>query len=173
MSTEEKARYDQAIAFLYTSSTEGLRRPSEALTAYFQYRDAHIKAQEEFKNRQSTAELSDDAAVQAHWRNVDERRLRQEIQRLEQEWLTQGFGAQVEEAQQVEQACNARSPSRTWDEWQKSFPRACKRQVRVAWTATTYLDTSGELLSAAPLVWVLQAQVDHCLEIRRGGKSHE
>src|SRR5262245_657421 len=106
MSTEEKARYDQAIAFLYTSSAEGLRRPSDALTAYSQYRDAHIKAQEEYKNRQFTAELSADPTVQAHWRDVDEPRLRQEVQRLEQEWLTQGFRAQVEQAQQVEQACN-------------------------------------------------------------------
>jgi hypothetical protein len=121
MSTEEKARYDRAMAFLYTQSADGLRRPSEALTAYSQYRDAHIKAQEEYKNRQFTAELSTDPAVQAQWRNVDEPRLRQEVQRLEEAWLTQGFKAQVEEAQQVVQACEARAPSVTWSEWQKSF----------------------------------------------------
>ena len=112
LSTEEKARYDRAMAFLYTQSAEGLRQPSAALTVYSQYRDAHIKAQEEYKNRQFTAESSDDPAVQAQWRDVDEPRLRQEVQRLEQEWLTQGFRAQVEEAQQVVQACEARAPSR-------------------------------------------------------------
>jgi hypothetical protein len=121
MSTEEQARYDRAMAFLYTQSADGLRQPSAALTIYFRYRDAHIKAQEEYKNRQYTAEWSADAAMQAQWRDVDEPRLRQEIQRLEQEWLTQGFRAQVEEAQQVVQACEARAPARTWDEWQKSF----------------------------------------------------
>jgi hypothetical protein len=121
MSTEEKAQYDEAMAFLYTHSADGLRQPSAALTAYCQYRDAHIKTQEDYKNRQFTAEWSADPAVQAQWRDVDEPRLRQEVQRLEQEWLTQGFRAQVEEAQQVEQACNARAPSRTWDEWQKAF----------------------------------------------------
>jgi hypothetical protein len=121
MSTEERARYDKAVAFLYTPAAEGLRRPSEALTTYSRYRDAHIKAQEEYKNCQFTAESSPDPAVQAQWRNVDEPRLRQEVQRLEQEWLTQGFRVQVEEAQQVEQACNARAPSKTWDEWRKSF----------------------------------------------------
>jgi hypothetical protein len=121
MSTEEKARYDRAMTLLYTSSAEGLRRPSEAFTVYSQYRDAHIKAQEDYKNRQFTAEWSTDPAVQAQWRDVDEPRLRQEVQRLEQEWLTQGFKAQVEEAQQIVQAYDARSPSRTWEEWQTSF----------------------------------------------------
>ena len=121
LSTEEQDRYDGAMAFLYTQSAEGLRQPSAALTVYAQYRDAHIKAQEEYKNCQFTAESSDDPAVQAQWRDVDEPRLRQEVQRLEQEWLTQGFRAQVEEAQQVVQACETRAPSRAWDEWQKTF----------------------------------------------------
>lgn len=121
MSAEEQARYDRAMAFLYTRSADGRLQPSAALTAYCQYRDAHIKAQEEYKNRQFTAEWSADAAVQAQWRDVDEPRLRQELQQLEQDWLTQGFRSQVEEAQQVEQGCHARAPSRTWDEWQKSF----------------------------------------------------
>ena len=121
MSTEEKARYDRAKAFLYTQSAEGLRQPNAVLIAYSQYRDAHIKAQEEYKNRELTAELSDDPAVQVQWREVDEPRLRQECQRLEQEWLTQGCKAQVEEARQVMQACEARAPSVTWEEWQKSF----------------------------------------------------
>ena len=83
LSTEEQDRYDGAMAFLYTQSAEGLRQPSAALTVYAQYRDAHIKAQEEYKNCQFTAESSDDPAVQAQWRDVDEPRLRQEVQRLE------------------------------------------------------------------------------------------
>jgi hypothetical protein len=121
MSAEEKARYDRAIALLYTQSADGRRQPSDTLTTYCQYRDAHIKAQEDYKNHQFTAESSTDPAVQARWRDVDEPRLRQEVHRLEQEWLSRGFRAQVEEAQQVELACNARAPSRTWDEWQKAF----------------------------------------------------
>jgi hypothetical protein len=121
LSAPEQARYDAAMAVLYTDSAEGLRQPSPMLTAYCQYRDAHIKAQEDYKNCQFTAESSADPAVQAQWQNMDEPRLRQEVQRLEREWLTQGFRAQVEEAQQIEQACNARAPSRAWDEWQKAF----------------------------------------------------
>jgi len=121
MSASEKARYDAAMAVLYTHSAEGLRQPSAMLTAYCQYRDAHIKAQEDYKNCQFTAESSADPVVQAQWRNVDEPRLREEVQRLEREWLTQGFRSQVEEAQQIEQAGNTRAPSRAWDEWQKSF----------------------------------------------------
>ena len=121
MSTEEKARYDRAKAFLYTQSAEGLRQPNAVLIAYSQYRDAHIKAQEEYKNRELTAEFCPTTlAVQVQWREVDEPRLRQECQRLEQEWLTQGCKAQVEEGL-VMQACEARAPSVTWEEWQKSF----------------------------------------------------
>ena len=63
----------------------------------------------------------DDPAVQVRWRDMEEPRLRQEVQRLEQEWLTQGFKVQVEEAQQIEQACKAPAPSVTWDEWKGSF----------------------------------------------------
>ena len=121
MPPEEKVRYDRAMAFLYTSSSEGRRQPSGMLTTYFQYRDAHIKAQEEYKNRQLTAELSADPTVQDRWRDIEEPFLRQEVQRVEQEWLTQGFKVQVEEAQQVEQACKARAPSVTWGEWKESF----------------------------------------------------
>jgi len=121
MSAPEKDRYDVAMAVLYTRSAEGLRQPSAMLTAYCQYRDAHIKAQEDYKNCQVTAESSADPVAQAQWHNVDEPRLRQEVQRLEQEWLTQGFRAQVEEAQQIEPAGNARAPSRAWDAWEKPF----------------------------------------------------
>jgi hypothetical protein len=121
LSPQDKARYDEAMAFLYARSADGFRQDSEALRAYRQYRDAVINAQEDYKNQQLTAEASTDAAVQTRWRNEDEPRLRQEVKRLEDEWLTRGFKAQVEAAQQVEQACTARAPSLIWDEWKTAF----------------------------------------------------
>jgi hypothetical protein len=121
MTPDEQARYEQAMSILYTRSADGMRRDSEALRAYKQHRDAHIKAQEEYKNQQLTAESSEDAAVQTRWRNTDEPRLRQELKRLEEEWLTIGLKAEVEAAQQIEQTCAGRAPSLTWNDWKTSF----------------------------------------------------
>jgi len=121
MSASEKAEYDGAIAFLYVSGPDGLRRPGPALTAYNQRRDAHIKAQEEYKAAQFTAESSDDPAVQTRWRDEDEPRLREELRRIEEAWLTGGQKARVEAAQQIERSRAALDPSLIWKEWQKSF----------------------------------------------------
>ncbi len=121
MSASEKAEYDGAMAFLYVSGPDGLRRPGPALTAYNQHRDAHIKAQEEYKAAQFTAESSDDPAVQTRWRDEDEPRLREEVRRIEEAWLTGGQQARVEAAQQIERSRAALDPSLTWKEWQKSF----------------------------------------------------
>jgi hypothetical protein len=121
LSAQDKARYDEAMTFLYTRSADGFRQDSEALRTYRQYRDAFFKAQEDYKNQQFTAEASSDAAVQTRWRNEDEPRLRQEVKRLEDEWLTRGFKARVEAAQQTEQACAAGAPSVIWNEWETAF----------------------------------------------------
>jgi hypothetical protein len=121
LSAQDKARYDEAMAFLYTRSADGFRQDREPLRTYRQYRDALFKAQEDYKNQQLTAEASTDAAVQTRWRNEDEPRLRQEVKRLEDEWLTRGFKAEVEAAQQVEQACAAGAPSVIWEEWDTAF----------------------------------------------------
>jgi hypothetical protein len=121
MSASEKAEYDGAMSFLYVSGPDGLRRPSSALTAYNQHRDAHIKAQEEYKAAQFTAESSDDPAVRSLWLDEDEPRLREEVRRIEEAWFTGGQKAQVEAAQQIERSRAARDPSLIWNEWQKSF----------------------------------------------------
>jgi hypothetical protein len=134
VSASEKAKYDEAIAFLYVPGPDGLRRDSAALTAYKRYRDAYIKAQEEYKNRQLTAESSDDPIPSraraitdvrirrmARWRNEEEPRLREEIRRIEEAWLTNGYKVQVEAAQQIELTYAARNPSLIWNEWKGSF----------------------------------------------------
>ena len=121
MSASDKAKYEGAMAFLYVAGPDGLRRPSAALTAYKQHRDAHIKAQEEYKGAQLTAEASDDPAVQSRWRDADEPRLREAVRHIEQAWLTVGYKAQVEAAQQIERTHAARDPALIWTEWQESF----------------------------------------------------
>lgn len=121
MSAVEKEEYEHALHFLYTRGPDGLRRDSAALTAYKQCRDAFIKAQEEYKNRQFTAESSTDPAVKAQWQETEQPRLRDEVARAKQAWLTRGRRAEVEAAQQIESTYAARDPSLTWEEWKTSF----------------------------------------------------
>jgi hypothetical protein len=91
------------------------------LRTYKQHRDVNFEVQEEYRNQQLTAEASDDPAVQAHWRDEDEPHLRAEVERVEDEWRALGHKADVEAAQQVEQACASRAASVTWNDWQRSF----------------------------------------------------
>ena len=121
MSASERVEYDKAMAFLYVPDATGLRRSSAALTAYNQHRDASIKAQEQYKAAQQTAESSSDPALQALWRDTDEPRLREAVRQAEQAWLTMGQKPQVEAAQQIEQMYAARDPALKWTEWQNSF----------------------------------------------------
>jgi hypothetical protein len=121
MSASEKARYEQAMSLLYVRVPDGTVADSEALRQYKQLRDAHIGALENYKYEQCTAELSEDAAVQARWRDEDEPRLRQEIKQLDDRWRTEGRKGEIEEAQQIEQAGAARAPSLIWDAWKTSF----------------------------------------------------
>ena len=118
---EEKAHLARTLAFLYETTPQGIKVDSQALRTYRQYRDANFEAQEEYKNQQLTAEASDDPAIKSRWREEDEPRLRAEVKRLADEWLTHGFKAQVEAALQAEQAYAARAPSLAWSEWRSSY----------------------------------------------------
>jgi hypothetical protein len=121
MSEGERLEYDKAMAFLYVPDADGLRRPSAALIAYCQHRDAWFKAQEQYKAAEQTAAPPSDPAIQARWRDTDEPRLREAVMQAEQAWLTAGQRARVEAAQQIEQTYAARDPALKWTEWQTSF----------------------------------------------------
>jgi hypothetical protein len=121
MMPTERERYDQVMKQLYTLSPDGLRSDSPSLTIYKQHRDAHIKALENYRNAQLTAEASADPVAQARWRMEEEPQRRQEISRAEEQWLTTGLKAQIEEAMQIEQTAAARAPSLVWEEWKQSF----------------------------------------------------
>jgi len=110
-----------ARVLLYATDADGLRTDSDTMRAYKQHRDAVIKAQEDFRNQQLTAETSTDPAVQARWKEEDEPRLRDGIRQLEDTWVSSGFKAEVEAAQQVEQAGAAISPISGWSEWRSAF----------------------------------------------------
>src|SRR5258708_38865248 len=65
---QQQAR-DDAMALLYVPTADGLRQESPQARAYKQYRDAWIKAQEEYRHAQSSAEESNDAAKLSQWRD--------------------------------------------------------------------------------------------------------
>jgi hypothetical protein len=110
-----------ARSLLYATDADGLRIDSDTMRTYKQHRDAVIKAHEEFRNQQLTAETSTDPAVQARWKDEDEPRLREGIRQLEDAWVSSGSKAEVEAAQQVEQAAAAVSPISGWSEWRSAF----------------------------------------------------
>jgi len=116
----QEKEYAAALKLLYTEAAEGLRRESPALEQYKTFRDAHIKALEEYKNRQLTADMSADPAVKAQW-VIDEAAIRKTIDEIEASWKAAGRRAEIESAQQVERACNETAPALRWDEWRASF----------------------------------------------------
>jgi hypothetical protein len=128
MTADERARLEAAQTLLYTRMSDGSRQDSAALSTYKGYRDAHIKAQEEYKNRQLTAEGSNDPGLTAQWA-TDEPTIRQAIAEILREWETAGAKAAIESAQQVEDAFAARAPVLQWAEWKKSFDSSIDLQT--------------------------------------------
>jgi hypothetical protein len=128
MTAAEQTRLDAALALLYTRMPDGSRQDSTALSRYKGYRDAHIKAQEEYKNRQLTAEGSNDPGLTAQWA-IDEPKFRQAIAEILREWETSGAKAAIESALQLEESFAARAPVLQWSEWKSSFDSAIDLQT--------------------------------------------
>jgi hypothetical protein len=120
LSEAQEKEYAAALELLYAETADGLRQDSPVLTAYKSFRDAHINALEQYKQHQVTADMSDDPAVTAQWTS-DEPALRKTLDDIEVSWAASGRRAEVEAAQQVERACNAKAPALRWDEWRKAF----------------------------------------------------
>jgi hypothetical protein len=120
MTEQQRARYDRAGQLLYVTGPDGLRQDSPVLEAYRQHRDSHIAAVEEYKNRQLTAESSEDPAVKAAWVD-DEPLLRDAVDQRMKEWRNEGRKGEVEAALRTEEAHAAREPSLIWDQWRTSF----------------------------------------------------
>lgn len=116
----QEQEYAAAVGLLYTTSPEGLRVASPALTSYTSFRDAHIRASEEYKKRKLEADLATDPAAQAQWA-VDEPALQQAIEDIETSWRSVGRRAEIEAAQQVERSVSAKAPALRWDAWRGSF----------------------------------------------------
>ncbi|MGE0225928.1 MAG: hypothetical protein AB7F35_30335 [Acetobacteraceae bacterium] len=157
-----QARLEAARAVLYLPDTD--RTPTPLFVAYRQHRDAHIAQQEEYRNRQFTAETSTDPAVRSQWSDVDEPRMRQELQQIMQDWLTEGGKAAIEEALQVEQACAASSPVLTWEDWKRSFVKDIDMQTDtslISYAPTGFTPYNVFDLGAWPRFTLTAAEVQH------------
>ncbi len=121
LTSEEQARYKQAVSILYARSDDGARSDSDVLRLYKQHRDASIAAKEAFRARQLSAETSDDPAVKARWQETEEAELRAAVEAVDKAWEAEGHRAGVDAALAVEEAFAARSPALTWADWKTSF----------------------------------------------------
>lgn len=118
LSAEQNAQFAQAQSFLQTPGDDGLPpAPSVAVIAYNHYQQAYIRATQQYRAQQLTAQASSDPAVQAQWQNVDEPSLRSQVDAFEADWKKNGFKAQVEQAKQIVQECAAQSPAIQWQSW--------------------------------------------------------
>lgn len=115
----EEAQYQRALQYLYKDRET--RAPSPALLAYWQYRDAWLRALEKFNNRLSEAESSNQPEVKLRWHSAEEPALREQIHQREDEWRVKGFREQVEKAREEERILSSKSPSQTIGEWAARF----------------------------------------------------
>ena len=72
LSEDQQADYQRANALLNTTDANGFTIDSASRTVYKQYRDKYISAEQAYKSAQSTADMSQDAAVKKRWQDTDD-----------------------------------------------------------------------------------------------------
>jgi hypothetical protein len=117
LTPEQTADLQKATAFLYTQGPGGTQSDSPALISYKQHQQAWFLATQNYKAQQITATTSNDPARQVQWQNTDEPVARAQVDAAESAWETDGFKAQVEQAQQVERTTAELSPQLKWQDW--------------------------------------------------------
>ena len=115
----EENQYQAAVQLLSVTGADGWTEPSPAQLAYNQFRDQMFMLKETYNAAQLTASLDPDQ--QAHWQDVEEPELRQQIQDLDIRWVNEGFKHEVENAQEVRRRLGAKNPNQTWSDWQSRF----------------------------------------------------
>lgn len=129
VSSSEDANLAEAVKLLSVTDQNGMMVDSPQMATYKQYRDAWIKATQDYRTQQLTAEASVDPAVKNQWERVDELRLRALQQQAEDEWAAKGFRNQIDRALQIQQAHAAQSPQSTWRQWSTAFDPAVDLQT--------------------------------------------
>jgi hypothetical protein len=178
-SPEEEAERQAALALLYADPASDARRPSEAAQLYGQYRDVLFTAEEDFRNRELSAEHSEDEGVRARWANVEAPSLREQLERLRADWEEKGRKRAIESAKECLRVHAAAEVAATWAAWRAGFNRDLDMPTdvllnRFAGTSFTPADIAGDVdwpgltLEHEEIV-ALAAQADPELRQRLGG----
>jgi hypothetical protein len=117
LTPQQKVNLQNANAVLYTENSDGTQSDSPVLISYKQHEQVWLSATQNYKVQQITAINSNDPAVKAQWLNTDEPLARGQVQAAESAWETQGYKAEVEQAQQIEITAAASSPQLKWQNW--------------------------------------------------------
>jgi hypothetical protein len=131
---EEEVSYQAALKYLHIVHVDGTWEDTPQVKVYKQYRDASLALQQDYNNRKISADLSTDPAIKQKWQNVDEPALKAQIQKLLNDWTTDGYKAQIEDAESTFARLGAKSSQQTWEQWQSQL----NPQI------DTFTDTSGQ-----------------------------
>ena len=121
LTPEQQQQRASAMALLYVPTPDGLRQESPQVKAYKQYREIWFKANQDLRDKESSATSSNDAATLKQWHEVDEPALRAAIAQAETDWLGLGFKAEVEAAQRTLDMFARNAPLVQWADWKKSY----------------------------------------------------
>jgi hypothetical protein len=116
---DEEAAYQRANRVLFTMRDDGMPIETPIVTAYRQYKDAYIVAEEAYASAKSTALYLTDPIEKQRWQDIEEPRLRNQLNDRLNQWNLQGFKNEVEAALATRQSLGARSPYQTLSEWKK------------------------------------------------------
>ena len=116
---KDEAAYEEALSVLKVEQ-DGALVDSPTVVEYERCRDAYIAAVQEFNNRQSQAELSEDPDVTDRWEN-DRAALRKAVDEAADAWDTDGKRAVVEEARGTFLDIGSRSPAQVWESYREQF----------------------------------------------------
>ena len=121
LTPEQQQQRASAMALLYVPTPDGLRQESPQVKAFKQYREIWFKANQDLRDKESSATSSNDAATLKQWHEVDEPALRAAIAQAETDWLGLGFKAEVEAAQRTLDMFARNAPLVQWADWKKSY----------------------------------------------------
>jgi hypothetical protein len=180
-SAEEEAERQAALALLYADPTGAARTPSPAAVLYGHYRDTILVAEEDYRNRELTAELSEDEGVRTRWREVEAPSIRRQIEQLYADWEAKGRKSAIESARQRLRLHAAAEAAATWEKWRLDLNPDLDMPTdillnRFAGTSFTPADLAGAVdwprltLERAEIL-ALAAEADPELKRRLGGEG--
>jgi hypothetical protein len=118
---QEETAYQQALAYLRTSSDGVLWQDSPPVQIYKQYKDAYYVALQAYTAAKGTAENSTDPEEKKRWQDEEEPRQRAALDALQADWVIKGYKNEVEDKQSVVERLGAKSPLQTRAEWKNRF----------------------------------------------------